>query len=56
VELHLFDNNGKEVYSKQLNFTQQVKQSVSVNLTSGIYIVNLIDANKKKATSKIIIK
>jgi len=56
TNLQLFDMNGKEVYAKQLDFTQQSKQQVSVNLTPGVYIVNLIDANNKKATSKVIIK
>lgn len=56
TKLQLFNINGKEVYTKQLDFTQQSKQAVSVNLTPGVYIVNLIDANNKKATSKVIIK
>ncbi|MBL4642529.1 MAG: T9SS type A sorting domain-containing protein, partial [Flavobacteriaceae bacterium] len=34
----------------------QSKQQISVNLTSGVYIVHLIDSNNKKATSKVIIK
>ena len=56
TKLQLFNINGKEVYSKQIDFTQQSKQQISVNLVSGVYIVNLIDANNKKATSKVIIK
>ena len=56
TRLQLFNINGKEVYSKQLDFTQESKQQISVNLTSGVYIVNLIDSNNKKATSKVIIK
>lgn len=56
AKLHLFDINGREVYSKDLDFTQQAKQSISVDLNAGIYIVNLIDSNNKKATSKVIIK
>lgn len=54
--LNLFDVNGRKVYSKQVDFTQNEKQPVSVNLESGVYIVNLIDANNKKATGKVIIK
>ena len=56
ADLLLFDINGKQVFSKQVDFTQQEKQPVSVNLTSGVYIVNLIDANNKRATGKVIIK
>ena len=54
--LMLFDINGKQVFSKQVDFTQQEKQPVTVNLTSGVYIVNLIDTNNRKATGKVIIK
>jgi len=56
AKLQLFDINGREVHSQQVDFTQQERQSISVNLTSGVYIVHLIDANNKKATSKVIIK
>jgi len=56
ANLLLFDINGKQVFSKQVDFTQQEKQPVSVNLPSGVYVVNLIDANNKKATGKVIIK
>ena len=56
ANLLLFDINGKQVFSKQVDFTQQEKQPVSANLTSGVYIVNLIDANNRKATGKVIIK
>jgi len=56
TKLHLFNSNGKQVYAKQIDFTQQSKQQISVNLAPGVYIVHLIDANNKKATSKVIIK
>jgi len=54
--LLMFDMNGKSVFSKQVDFTQQEKQPISVNLTSGVYIVNLIDSKNRKATGKVIIK
>ncbi|MFT5761546.1 MAG: hypothetical protein ACI8WA_000661 [Polaribacter sp.] len=54
--LLMFDINGKSVFSKQVDFTQQEKQPISVSLTSGVYIVNLIDSNNRKATGKVIIK
>lgn len=56
TKLQLFNINGKEVYAKQIDFTQESKQPVSVNLSAGVYIVSLIDSNNKKVTSKVIIK
>ena len=55
-KLNIFDITGKQVYTKNLDFNIQSKQPVSVNLKSGVYIVNLIDVNNKKSTGKIIIK
>jgi hypothetical protein len=54
--LHIFDINGKQVFTKKIDFNQESKQVISVNLKSGIYIVNLLDVNNKKSTGKIIIK
>ena len=56
ADLMLFNINGKQVFSKKVDFTQQEKQPVSVNLSSGVYIVNLIDADNRKSTGKVIIK
>ena len=54
--LNLFDINGKIVSTKILNFKNSDKQKISVNLNSGVYFVELIDKNNRKATSKLIIK
>ena len=56
ADLRLFNINGKQVFSKKIDFTQQEKQPVSVNLSSGVYIVNLIDADNRKSIGKVIIK
>ena len=56
ADLMLFNINGKQVFSKKVDFTQQEKQPVSVNLSSGVYIVNLIDADNRKSIGKVIIK
>jgi hypothetical protein len=56
ADLKLFNINGKQVFSKKVDFTLQEKQPVSVNLSSGVYIVNLIDADNRKSTGKVIIK
>jgi len=54
--LHIFDINGKQVYTKQVDFNEESKQAISVQLKTGVYIVNLIDQNNKRTTGKIIIK
>ncbi|WP_369047915.1 PA domain-containing protein [Tenacibaculum sp. UWU-22] len=54
--LYIFDVNGKKVYTQKLDFSMLQKQALSVNLKSGIYIVNITDAKNRKASKKIIIK
>ncbi len=54
--IHIFDIRGKQVHTQNLNFKTQEKQKVSVRLNPGVYIVNLVDENNKKSSSKIIIK
>ncbi len=54
--LKLFDVNGKKVSTKNLNFKNTDKHKISVNLNSGVYFVELIDQNNRKATGKLIIK
>lgn len=54
--IQIFDINGKQVYNSQLNFNEDQNQSISVNLRSGIYILNIIDQNKRKSSEKIIIR
>jgi photosystem II stability/assembly factor-like uncharacterized protein len=56
TRINIFDINGKQVYESNLDFNTNDKQEVSVNLNTGIYMVNLIDENNKKSSSKIIIK
>jgi photosystem II stability/assembly factor-like uncharacterized protein len=55
-KLQMFDINGRKVFTKDLDFNIESKQSVSVNLNSGVYIVNLIDENNRKSTGKVVIK
>jgi len=52
----IFDINGKQVYKRTLDFTTTDKQQVSVNLNTGIYMVNVMDENNRKTSSKIIIE
>jgi len=55
-QVQIFDINGRQVYTTQLNFSENETQEVSVNLNSGIYIVNIIDQNRRKSSEKIIIR
>ena len=52
----IFDMVGRQVYSSTINFNEASKQQVSVNLRAGTYIVNLVDQNNRKSSSKIIIR
>lgn len=54
--IYIYDINGREVFNSQLDFSERQSQNVSVNLRSGIYIVNIIDQNNRKSSEKIIIK
>lgn len=56
TKINIFDTAGRTVYKKTINFATNSKQEISVNLKSGIYIVNLIDANNKKVSNKIVIE
>ena len=56
TKMIIFDMNGKKVHAQKLDFNLQETQRVSVNLNPGVYIVNLIDKNNNKKSSKIIIK
>jgi photosystem II stability/assembly factor-like uncharacterized protein len=56
TNMSIFDITGKQVYTKQVNFGAQRKQEISVSLKPGVYIVNLIDANSKKVSNKIVIE
>ncbi|WP_158840201.1 T9SS type A sorting domain-containing protein [Polaribacter sp. L3A8] len=56
TKMTVFSLNGKKVYAKEVDFTANDKQEISVSLNAGVYIVNLIDENNKKASSKIVIE
>jgi len=56
TNLTIFDIQGKQVFTQKVDFNHQKKQEISVTLTSGVYIVHLIDEQQQKSTRKIIIK
>ena len=55
-KVQIVDLTGKKVYQNTFDFNQNQKQEISVNLTQGVYILQLIDQNKKIGTQKIIIE
>ena len=52
--LNIFDLNGREVYQSKINFNNG-SQNVSINVSSGMYIVKFTSEGKQ-STQKIIIK
>lgn len=54
-KIYIYDINGKQVFTSRLNFNENQTQQLSVDLKSGIYIVNIIGQNNKKSSEKIII-
>ena len=56
AKLDVFDISGRQVYTAKVNFSENEKQSISLNATNGIYIVNLTDEQGKKSSKKIVIQ
>lgn len=54
--LKIYDVRGKEVYSRKIDFKSSEKNKISVTLGSGVYLLNLIDENNKRTSTKIIIQ
>lgn len=54
--LQIVDLTGREVHKETLDFKTAGKQAISVNLNSGVYLVNLIDESNKRTSQKIIIE
>lgn len=52
----VYDIKGEQVYQNSTDFSLNERQKISLNLGSGIYIVDLIDKNNNKSSSKIIIE
>ena len=55
-KIDIYNVNGQQVYSTKVDFSNNEKQDLSVNLQAGMYIVNVIDSNNKKSSKKFIIK
>lgn len=54
-EISVFDINGREVYTSKIDFNKNPIQDISINTSSGIYIVKFKSDNKQ-STHKIIIE
>jgi hypothetical protein len=55
-KMNIFDINGKQVYARSLDFKSNEKQAIAVSLNSGIYMVNIIDKDNRRSSSKIVIE
>ncbi len=55
-QLTIFDISGKEVFNTQLDFYSKEKQSVSINVNSGVYFIKLKAEDGKISSQKIIIE
>ncbi|AUC85896.1 hypothetical protein CW731_11610 [Polaribacter sp. ALD11] len=56
AKVSVFDISGRQVYAAKLDFNSNEKQTISINVSSGIYIVNLVDESNKKSSKKIMIE
>jgi uncharacterized membrane protein len=52
----IFDVRGRQVYTATLDFNDTERQEISLNTSSGVYIVNLIDEAGRKSSKKIVIE
>ena len=55
-KMNIFDINGKQVYTRSIDFKANEKLAISVSLNSGIYMVNIIDKDNRRSTNKIVIE
>ncbi|TCI84793.1 PA domain-containing protein [Tenacibaculum sp. M341] len=56
MKMRIYNISGSEVYTSNLDFAKDENQKVSVNLSSGIYLVQMTDSNNKKSSKKIVIE
>ncbi|MGK0458420.1 MAG: hypothetical protein ACJAVE_001403 [Polaribacter sp.] len=55
-KMNIFDINGKQVYTRSIDFKANEKLAISVSLNPGIYMVNIIDKDNRRSTNKIVIE
>jgi hypothetical protein len=54
--VNIYDINGKEVFKTNIDFAKQETNQVKLNLSAGVYILQVLDANSIKSFQKIIIQ
>ena len=55
-EMGIYTISGKQVYRQNVDFELNEQKAISVNLSTGVYIVNIIDKSKNRFSNKIIIE
>ncbi len=56
TNINIYNLSGSQVLSKKVDFNTNEKQLISTNLSSGVYLVQVANAQNKIATRKIVIK
>ena len=56
TKVKIFNYNGQQVYNTSIDFSIKEKNNMTVNLNTGIYLVNIIGENGAKSTKKIVIQ
>ncbi|WP_123803298.1 PA domain-containing protein [Flavivirga aquatica] len=54
--LNIFDLNGREVYASKVDFNSGSSLDISLNVSSGIYVIKFMSEKRKPYTHKVIIK
>ena len=56
TNINVFNLSGSQVLTKKVDFNDDEKQIISTNLSSGVYLVQVINSENKISTRKIVIK
>ncbi len=55
-KVSIFDIRGRQVYTANLDFNSNERQEISLNTSSGVYLVNIIDKAGRTSAKKIVIE
>ncbi|WP_299833676.1 PA domain-containing protein [uncultured Tenacibaculum sp.] len=56
TNINIFNLSGSQVLTKKVDFNEEERQLISTNLSSGVYLIQVINGEKKISTRKIVIK
>ncbi|MGG8496222.1 PA domain-containing protein [Tenacibaculum sp. TC6] len=56
VKMTVYDIKGQEVYHQKIDFETNESNKIELNLSSGVYIMNIFDQQNRKSSKKIVIK